>query len=54
MTNPDRVSKSRAITLPTKVQIVKGMVFPVVIYGCESWTIKKAECQRIDAFKLGC
>ena len=52
VTNP--VSKSRAITLPTKVQTVKAMVFPVVIYGCESWTIKKAECQRTDAFKLRC
>ena len=52
MTNPDSVLKSRDITLPTKVRIVKAMVFPVVMYGCESWTIKKAECQRIEAFKL--
>ena len=49
-----RVLKIRDITLPTKVGIVKAMVFPVVMYGCESWTIKKAECQRIDAFKLWC
>ena len=54
MTNPDSVLKSRDITLPTKVCIVKAMVFPVVMYGCESWTIKKAECQRIDAFELWC
>ena len=54
MTNLDSVLKSRGITLLTKVQIVKAMVFPVVIYGCESWTIKKAECQKIDAFKLWC
>ena len=52
MTNLDRVLRSRDITLLTKVHIVKVMVFPVVTYGCESWTIKKAECQRIDAFKL--
>ena len=52
MTNLDRVLKSRDITLPTKVRIVKAMVFPVVMYGCESWTMKKAECQSIDAFKL--
>ena len=52
MTNLDSVLKSRDITLPTKVRLVKAMVFPVVIYGCESWTIKKAECQRIDAFEL--
>ena len=51
LTNLDSVLKSRDITLPTKVHIVKAMVFPVVTYGCESWTIKKAECQRIDAFK---
>ena len=50
MTNPDSIFKSRDITLPTKVCLVKAMVFPVVIYGCESWTIKKAECRRIDAF----
>ena len=50
MTNLDSVLKSRDITLPTKVRLVKAMVFPVVMYGCESWTIKKAECQRIDAF----
>ena len=52
MTNLDSILKSRHITLLTKVYIVKAMVFPVVMYGCESWTIKKAECQRIDAFKL--
>ena len=52
MTNLDSVLKSRNIILPAKVCIVKAMVFPVVIYGCESWTIKKAECQRIDAFEL--
>ena len=50
MTNLDSILKSRDITLPTKVRIVKAMVFPVVMYGCESWTVKKAECQRIDAF----
>ena len=54
MTNPDSVLKSRDITLPTKVSIVKTMVFPVVMHGCESWTVKKAECQRIDAFQLWC
>jgi len=54
MTNPDSILKSRDITLPTKVHIVKVMVFPVVMYGCEIWTIKKAECQRIDAFELWC
>ena len=54
MTNLDSVLKSRNITLPTKVPIVKAMVFPVVMYGCESWTIKKEECQRIDAFELWC
>ena len=54
MTNLDSILKSRDITLPTKVCLVKGTVFPVVIYGCESWTIKKAEHQRIDAFELGC
>ena len=54
MTNLDSIFKSRDITLPTKVHIVKAMVFPVVMYGCESWTIKKAECQRIDAFELWC
>ena len=54
MTNLDSVLKSRDITLPTEVCIVRAMVFPVVIYGCESWTIKKAECWRIDAFKLWC
>ena len=54
MTNLNRVLKSRDITWPTKVCIVKAMVFPVVIYGCESWTIKKAEHQRIDAFELCC
>ena len=52
MTNLDRILKSRDITLPTKVPTVKAMVFPLVMYGCESWTIKKAECQRIDALKL--
>ena len=50
MTNLDSVFKSRDITLSTKVRLVKAMVFPVVMYGCESWTIRKAECQRIDAF----
>ena len=54
MTNLDSILKSRDITLPTKVRLVKAMVFPVVMYGCESWTIKKAEHQRIDAFKLWC
>ena len=54
MTNLDSIFKSRDITLPTKVRLVKAMVFPVVMYGCERWTIKKAECQRIDVFKLWC
>ena len=54
MTNLDNILKSRAITLPTKVRLVKAMVFPVVMYGCESWTVKKAEHQRIDAFELWC
>ena len=54
MTNLDSILKSRDITLPTKVHLVKTMVFPVVIYGCESWTTKKAECRRIDAFELWC
>ena len=54
MTNLDSILKSRHITFPTKVHLVKAMVFPVVMYGCESWTIKKAECRRIDAFKLRC
>ena len=54
MTNLDSILKSRDITLPTKVHLVKAMVFPVVMYGCESWTIKKAECLRIDAFELWC
>ena len=54
MTNLDSILKSRDITLPTNVCVVKAMVFPVVIYGCESWTIKKAECLRIDAFELWC
>ena len=54
MTNLDRVLKSRAITLPTKVHIVKAVVFPVVMYECESWTIKKVECRRTDAFELWC
>ena len=52
MTNLDSILKSRDITLPTKVRLVKAMVFPVVMYGCESWTIKKAECRRTDAFEL--
>ena len=52
MTNLDSIFKSRDITLPTKVGLVKAMVFPVVMYGCESWTIKKAECRSIDAFEL--
>ena len=52
MTNIDSVLKSRDITLPIKVRLVKVMVFPVVMYGCESWSIKKAECQRVDAFEL--
>ena len=54
MTNLDSILKSRDITLPTKVHLVKAMVFPVVMYGCESWTIKKAKCQRTDAFELWC
>ena len=54
MTNLDRILKSRDITLPTKVHLVKSMLFPVVMYGCESWTMKKAECQKIDAFDLWC
>ena len=54
MTSLDSILKSRDITLPTKVHLVKAMVFLVVMYGCESWTIKKAECQRIDAFELWC
>ena len=54
MTNLDSIFKSRDITLPTKVRVVKAMVFPVVMYGCESWTIKKAESRRIDAFELWC
>ena len=54
MTNLDNILKSRDITLPTKVHLVKAMVFPVVMYGCESWTVKKAECQRIDVFELWC
>ena len=54
MTNLDSILKSRDISLPTKVCLVKAMVFPVVMYGGESWTIKKAECQRIDAFELWC
>ena len=53
-TNLDSILRSRDITLPTKVCLVKAMVFPVVMYGCESWTIKKAKCQRIDAFELWC
>ena len=54
MTNLDSIFKSKDITLPTKVRLVKAMVFPVVIYGCESWTVKKAECRRIDAFEMWC
>ena len=54
MTNLDSILKSRDITLPTKIRLVKAMVFPVVMYGCESWTVKKAERQRIDAFELWC
>ena len=54
MTNLGSIFKSRDITLPTKVRLVKAMVFPVVMYGCENWTVKKAECQRIDAFELWC
>ena len=54
MINLDSILKSRDITLPTKVRLAKAMVFPVVMYGCESWTVKKAECQRIDAFELCC
>ena len=54
MTNIDSILKTRDITLPTKVHLVKAMVFPVVMYGCESWTVRKAECQRIDAFELWC
>ena len=53
-TNLESILKSRDVTLPTKVRLVKAMIFPVVMYGCESWTIKKAECQRIDAFELWC
>ena len=54
MTNPDSIFKSRDITFPTKVRLVKAIVFPVVVYGCENWTIKKAEHRRIDAFELWC
>ena len=54
MTNLDSILKSRDITLPTKVHLVKAMVFPVVMYGCDSWTVKKPECRRIDAFELWC
>ena len=54
MTNLDSILKSRDITLPTKVRLVKAVVFPVVMYGCESWTVKKAECRRTDAFELWC
>ena len=54
MTNLDSIFKSKDITLPTKVRLVKAMVFPVVLYGCESWTIKKVECQRTDTFELWC
>ena len=54
MTNLDSIFKNRDITLPTKVRLVKAMVFPVVMYGCESWTVKNAECRRIDTFELWC
>ena len=54
MTNIDSILKSRDVTLPTQVHLVKAIVFPVVMYGCESWTVKKAECRRIDAFELWC
>ena len=54
MTNLDSIFKSRVTTLPTKVRLVKAMVFPVVMSGCESWTVKKAECRRIDAFEMWC
>ena len=54
MTNLDSILKSRDITMPTKVHLVKAIVFPVVMYGCESWTIEKAECERTDAFELWC
>ena len=54
MINLDNIFKSRDITLPTKVRLIKAMVFPVVMYGCECWTVKKAECRRIDAFELWC
>ena len=54
MTNLDNILKSRDITLPTKIHLVNAMVVPVVMYGCESWTIKKAECRRLDAFELWC
>ena len=54
MTNLDSILKSGDITLPTKVRLVKAMVFPMVMYGCESWTVKKSECQRIDGFELWC
>ena len=54
MTNLDSIFKSRDIILPTNVHLVKAMVYPVVMYGCESWTVKKAECLRIDAFELWC
>ena len=54
LTNLDSILKSRDITLPTKVRLVKAMVFPVVMYGCESWTVKKAECRKTDAFELWC
>ena len=54
MTNLDSILKSRDVTLPTKVRLVKTMIFPVVMYGCESWTVKKAECRRIDAFEVWC
>ena len=54
MTNLDSILKSRDITLPTMVHLVKAMIFPVVMYGCESWTIKKGECRRIDAFEMWC
>ena len=54
MTNPDNILKSRDITLPTMIRLVKAMIFPIAMYGCESWTLKKSECRRIDAFELWC
>ena len=54
MTNPDNILKSRGITLPTMIRLVKAMIFPIAMYGCDSWTLKKSECRRIDALKLWC